>query len=61
MSFGLCNAPTTFQSCILAIFDDMVEKFIGGFMDDFSVFVSSFDICLSNLNLLLQHYKETKI
>ena len=26
--FCLCNAPTTFQKYMLAIFDDMVEKFI---------------------------------
>ncbi|GJT52901.1 reverse transcriptase domain-containing protein [Tanacetum coccineum] len=28
MSFGLCNAPGTFQRCMLAIFHDMVEKTI---------------------------------
>ncbi|GJU28100.1 reverse transcriptase domain-containing protein [Tanacetum coccineum] len=32
MSFGLCNAPTTFQRCMTVIFHDMVEVF----MDDFS-------------------------
>ena len=25
MSFGLCNAPITFQRCMLSIFSDMVE------------------------------------
>ena len=25
MPFGLCNAPATFQRCIMAIFSDMVE------------------------------------
>ncbi|GKB76609.1 reverse transcriptase domain-containing protein [Tanacetum coccineum] len=38
MSFGLCNAPTTFQRCMTAIFHDMVEDFMEVFMDDFSVF-----------------------
>ncbi|GKA35124.1 reverse transcriptase domain-containing protein [Tanacetum coccineum] len=38
MSFGLCNAPTTFQRCMTAIFHDMVEDFIEVFVDDFSVF-----------------------
>ena len=28
MSFGLCDAPTSFQRCMMAIFDDMVERFI---------------------------------
>ena len=25
MPFGLCNAPATFQRCMLSIFSDMVE------------------------------------
>nr|GEY20247.1 hypothetical protein [Tanacetum cinerariifolium] len=38
MPFGLCNAPTTFQRCMTAIFHDMVEDFMEVFMDDFLVF-----------------------
>nr|GFC37208.1 reverse transcriptase domain-containing protein [Tanacetum cinerariifolium] len=34
MPFGLCNAPCTFQRCMLAIFHDMVEKTMEVFMDD---------------------------
>ncbi|MCI18989.1 reverse transcriptase, partial [Trifolium medium] len=26
MPFGLCNAPITFQRCMLSIFSDMIEK-----------------------------------
>ncbi|GKA69908.1 reverse transcriptase domain-containing protein [Tanacetum coccineum] len=37
MSFGLCNAPATFQRCMTAIFHDMVEDFMEVFMDDFLV------------------------
>nr|GEV64114.1 reverse transcriptase domain-containing protein [Tanacetum cinerariifolium] len=36
MPFGLCNAPGTFQRCMMAIFHDMIEKTIDVFMDDFS-------------------------
>nr|GEZ27827.1 reverse transcriptase domain-containing protein [Tanacetum cinerariifolium] len=36
MAFSLCNAPGTFQRCMLAIFHDMVEKTMEVFMDDFS-------------------------
>ena len=43
MPFRLCNAPTTFQRCMIAIFSDMVEKFLEVFMDDFSVLRSSFE------------------
>ena len=33
MPFGLCNAPGTFQRCMIAIFSDMVERTIEVFMD----------------------------
>ena len=44
-----------------AIFYDMVEKCIEVFMDDFWVFGSSYDCCLANLELVLQHYEETNL
>nr|GFA93975.1 reverse transcriptase domain-containing protein [Tanacetum cinerariifolium] len=53
MPFGLCNAPGTFQRCMLAIFHDMVEKTMEVFMDDFSVFGNSFENCLSRLDKIL--------
>lgn len=46
MPFRLFNAPVTFQQCMLAIFSNMIEKCIEVFMDEFSVFVSSYDTCL---------------
>ena len=61
MPFGLCNAPATFQKCMLAIFHDMVEKFIEVFMDDFSIFGSSFDNCSFNLSLVLKKCQETHL
>nr|GEZ66349.1 reverse transcriptase domain-containing protein [Tanacetum cinerariifolium] len=36
MPFGLCNAPGTFQMCMMPIFHDMIEKTMEVFMDDFS-------------------------
>nr|GFB09248.1 reverse transcriptase domain-containing protein [Tanacetum cinerariifolium] len=54
MPFGLCNAPGTFQRCMLAIFHDMVEKTMEVFMNDFSVFGNSFENCLSRLDKMLQ-------
>nr|GEY49082.1 reverse transcriptase domain-containing protein [Tanacetum cinerariifolium] len=54
MPFVLCNAPGTFQRCMLAIFQDMVEKTMEVFMDDFSVFGNSFENCISRLDKMLQ-------
>ena len=61
MPFGLCNAPATFQRCMMSIFSDMVEKFIEVFMDDFSVFGTSFDDCLANLALVLKRCEESNL
>ncbi|CAN6723519.1 unnamed protein product [Malus baccata var. baccata] len=61
MPFGLCNAPATFQRCMMSIFSDYVEKIIEVFMDDFSVFDDSFDGCLHNLSLILKRCVETNI
>ncbi|GJX35774.1 reverse transcriptase domain-containing protein [Tanacetum coccineum] len=58
MPFGLCNAPDTFQRCMLAIFHDMIEEYVEVFMDDFSVFGNSFDNCLNNLDKMLQRCKD---
>ncbi|GJT94682.1 reverse transcriptase domain-containing protein [Tanacetum coccineum] len=33
MPFGLCNAPGTFQRCMMAIFHDMIEETMEVFMD----------------------------
>ncbi|CAA7029253.1 unnamed protein product [Microthlaspi erraticum] len=46
MPFGLCNAPATFQRCMMSIFTDLIEEIMEVFMDDFSVYGSSFESCL---------------
>nr|GFB88370.1 reverse transcriptase domain-containing protein [Tanacetum cinerariifolium] len=61
MPFGLCNAPGTFQRCMLATFHDMVENTMEVFMDDFSVFGNSFDNCLSRLYKMLQRCEDTNL
>nr|GEV61438.1 reverse transcriptase domain-containing protein [Tanacetum cinerariifolium] len=60
MPFGLCNAPGTFQRCMMAIFHDMIEKTMEVFMDDFSVFRNSFQSRLSHLEKMLKRVIDTK-
>ncbi|GJS38223.1 reverse transcriptase domain-containing protein [Tanacetum coccineum] len=61
MPFGLCNAPGTFQRCMMAIFHDMIEKTMEVFMDDFLVFGNSFSTCLTNLEKMLKRCEDTNL
>ncbi|KAK8499659.1 hypothetical protein V6N12_002131 [Hibiscus sabdariffa] len=61
MPFGLCNAPATFQRCMLAIFSDMVKDYLEVFMDDFSVSGDKFDLCLGNLAMVLKRCEESDL
>nr|GFC76846.1 reverse transcriptase domain-containing protein [Tanacetum cinerariifolium] len=61
MSFGLCNAPGTFQRCMMAIFHDMIERTMEVFMDDFFVFGNSFLTCLTNLENKLKRCEDIKL
>ncbi|GJR10478.1 reverse transcriptase domain-containing protein [Tanacetum coccineum] len=61
MPFGLCNAPGTFQRCMMAIFHDMIEKTMEVFMDDFSVFRNSFGNCLSRMDKMLKRCEDTNL
>ena len=58
MSFGLCNAPASFQRCMMSIFSDMIEEIMKVFMYDFLVYGKTFDHCLENLDKVLQRCQE---
>ena len=53
MPFGLSIVQATFQRCMMAIFDNLVEDIMESFMDDFSDFLDSYDLCLRTLELVL--------
>ncbi|GJV79598.1 reverse transcriptase domain-containing protein [Tanacetum coccineum] len=61
MPFGLCNAPGTFQRCMVAIFHNMIKKTMEVFMDDFSVFGDSFSSCHSHLDMMLKRCEDTNL
>ncbi|RVW77699.1 putative mitochondrial protein [Vitis vinifera] len=52
-AFWLCNAPATFQRCMLSIFSDMVERIMEVFIDDITVYGGTFEECLVNLEAVL--------
>ena len=61
MPFGLCNAPTTFQRCMLSIFSDLVESIMVVYMDDITVYGGSFEECLINLETILHRCIEKNL
>ena len=58
MPFGLCNAPATFQRCMMSMFSDLVEEVMEIFMDDFLVYGSYFENCLENLETVLHRCQD---
>ena len=56
MPFGLYNAPATFQRCMLSIFNDMVERIMKVYMDDITIYGSTFEECLANLETVLNRF-----
>ena len=61
MPFGLCNAPTTFQRCMLSMFSDMVERIMEVYMDDIIVYGGDFEEFLTNLEAILQRCIEKNL
>ena len=59
--FGLCNAPATFQRCMISVFSDLVDEVMEIFMEDFFVFGFSFENCPQNLEIVLQGCKEKSL
>ena len=61
MPFGLCNVPTTFQRCMLSIFNDMVEHIMEVFIDDITIYRSTYEECLVNLEVVLSRCIEKNL
>ncbi|RDX82201.1 Retrovirus-related Pol polyprotein from transposon 17.6, partial [Mucuna pruriens] len=53
MLFGMCNASSTFQRYMTSIFSGLLQDCIEVFMDDFTVYTTSFDACMENLSWVL--------
>ena len=61
MPFGLCNAPTTFQRCMLSIFSDLVECIMEVYMDNITLYGDTFEECLTNLETVLHRCIERNL
>ena len=61
MPFGLYNASSTFQRCMLSIFSDMVECIMEVYMDDITIYGGTFEECLANLETVLNKCIENNL
>jgi hypothetical protein len=61
MPFGLCNAPASFQRCMMAVFSEFIEEIVEVFMDDFSVYGKKFTDFLANLDKVLTRCAEVDL
>ena len=61
MPFGLCNAPATFQRCMMSMFSDLAKGVMEIFMDDFTVYGSNFEHCLQNLGTVLHRCQDKNL
>ena len=61
MPFGLCNAPATFQRCMLSIFNDMVERIMEVYMDDITIYGGTFEECVAKLETVLHRCIEKNL
>jgi hypothetical protein len=61
MPFGLCNAPASFQHCMMVVFSEFIEEIIEVFMDDFSVYGKTFMDCLANLEKVIMRCAEVDL
>jgi hypothetical protein len=58
MPFGLCNAPTTFQRMMNTILSDLIGKVCFVFVDDISIFTSTFEEHLRVLEEIFQRLRK---
>ena len=61
MPFGLCNAPTMFQRCMMGIFSDFLGDSLEVLMDDFCVFGDDFDSFLAHRTKIFEVYVRKRL
>ncbi|KAL0291894.1 UNVERIFIED_CONTAM: Retrovirus-related Pol polyprotein from transposon.6 [Sesamum calycinum] len=61
MPFGLCNAPSTFQSLMNMVFSPYLRKFILVFFDDILVYSKTWEEYLQQLQLTLEVLRKNQL
>src|ERR1700748_2451032 len=58
MSFGLCNAPATFQAAMISPFQDMIGKGVIVYINDINVYATTFQTHQKLLREILEKLRK---
>jgi hypothetical protein len=61
LPFGLCNSPATFQQAVLWMFVDLIHDCVEVNMEDFTIYVNTYQEALDNLNKVLIRCQEMNL
>jgi hypothetical protein len=61
MPFGLCNAPSTFQSLMNKLLKPYLQKFVLVFFDDILIYSHTWDSHLQHVDKLLQLLRDHQL
>ena len=61
MPFGLCNAPSTFQSLMETVLDGLQFKCCVIYLDDILVFGDTLESCLANLETVFERLRKANL
>ena len=61
MQQGDCNAPTTFQWLMTAIFQDYIRRFVHVYLDDIFIFSDSIEEHKKHLGLIVDRLRKAQL
>lgn len=61
MPMGLCNAPATFRTLMNIVFQDCLDKFLVGYLDDLLVFSRNREDLMRHLEIVLSRLQANQL
>ena len=61
MPFGLCNAPSTFQSMINDVFRDMLDVGVIAYMDDILIYTETVEEHVARVRRVMERLRKTRL
>ena len=61
MPFGLCNAPSTFQSMINHVFRDMLDAGVIAYMEDILIYSETIEEHVSILRQVMERLRKARL